>query len=188
MITMLADVGIPMMFIQWPLMIGALIPVIIVEALLIRRWVQLSYRDAFIGVTKANLFSTLVGLPLAFLVIFVLQMVVLISVASAAEQRHWNLDSLQASPFIRIVEFTLGIAGRPDNAAYWQIPLAAALLLVPSFYVSVWVERFMCRRAWPNSDTAAVRRGVFLANLASYLVLFILACGWAAVEFYIHKG
>ena len=71
---MLADVGIPMIFVQWPLMIGALIPVIIVEALLIRRWVQLSYRDAFIGVTKANLLSTLAGFPLAWLAMFVIEM------------------------------------------------------------------------------------------------------------------
>lgn len=184
---MFADVGIPMMFIQWPLMLFALFPVIIVEALLIRRWVQLSYRDAFIGVTKANLFSTLVGLPLAFLVIFAIQMIVLISFASVADQHHWNLDSLQDSPFVRILGFTLGITGHPDSAAYWQIPLAAALLLIPSFYVSVWVERFICCRAWPNSDTAAVRRGVFRANLASYFVLFILACGWAGVEYCMHS-
>lgn len=186
-LVMLADVGIPMMFIQWPLMICALIPVIIIEALLVRRWVKLSCRDAFIGVTKANLLSTLVGLPLAFVVIFVIQMVVLIAVAGAAQQRHWNLDSLQDSPFVRILEFTLGFAGQPDSAAYWQIPLAAALLLIPSFYVSVWVERFVCRWAWPNSDAAAVRCGVFRANLASYFVLFILACGWAGVEYYIHR-
>ena len=185
---MLADVGIPMMFIQWPLMIGALIPVIIVEALVVRRWVQLSYRDAFIGITKANLLSTLVGLPLAFVAIFVIQMVILVSVAGVAEQRHWNLDSIHDSPFVRILEFTLGVAGKPNNAAYWQIPLAIALLLIPSFYVSVWVERFICRRAWPNSDAAAVRHGVFCANLASYIVLFILACGWAGIEFYIHKS
>jgi len=184
---MLADVDIPMMFIRWPLMICALNPVIIVEALLVRRWAQLSYRDALIDVTKANLHSTLAGLPLAFLAIFAIQMVVLISVAGVAEQRHWNLESLQDSPFVRIVEFTLGIAGQQDDAAYWQIPLAAALLLIPSFYVSVWVERFICRRAWPNSDVSAVRRGVFRANLASYFVLFILACGWAGVEFYIHR-
>lgn len=51
---MLADVGIPMIFVQWPLMFYALIPVIVVEALLIRRWVSLSYREAFTGIAKAN--------------------------------------------------------------------------------------------------------------------------------------
>jgi hypothetical protein len=182
---MLADVGIPMIFVQWPLMIGALIPVIIVEALLIRRWVQLSYRDAFIGTTKANLLSTLAGFPLAWLAMFVVEMAVLYPVSIAAEKWHWNFDS----PFFQIVGFVVGMAwlGPAEPEDYWLVPLAAALLLVPSFYVSVWLERFVCRRAWPSSDAAAVRLGVYRANLASYAVLFILACGWAAIEFYIHR-
>lgn len=179
---MLADVGIPMIFIQWPLMIGALIPVIIVEALLIRRWVRLSYRDAFIGVTQANFLSTLVGFPLSWLAIIAIETLVLIQFFAIADKHHWNVDS----PFLRILAFTQGFAGKPQGSTYWQIPLAAALLLIPSFYVSVWIERSICRRAWPNSDAAVVRRGVFRANLASYFILFILACGWAGVEYYIH--
>ena len=183
---MLADIGVPMIFIQWPLMICALIPVIVVEALLIRRWVPLSYRDAFIGTTKANLLSTLAGFPLAWLAMFAVEMAVMFPLASAADKWHWHfLDS----PFFQIVGFLIGIAwlGPSGGEAYWLVPLAAALLLIPSFYVSVWLERFICRRAWPSSDVAAVRLGVYRANMASYVVLFILACGWAGVEFYIHR-
>jgi hypothetical protein len=183
---MLADVGIPMIFVQWPLMIGALIPVIIVEALLIRRWVELSYRDAFIGVTKANLLSTLAVIPLAWLVMFALEMLVMLPLAMAANKWHWHfLDS----PFFQIVSFPLAVAwlGPAENAGYWLVPLAAALLLIPSFYVSVWLESKICRRAWPDIDSLVVRRGVYRANLASYVVLFILACGWAGIEFYIHR-
>jgi hypothetical protein len=183
---MLADIGIPMIFIQWPLMLGALIPVIIVEALLIRRWIPLSYRDAFIGVTKANLLSTLAGFPLAWLAMFAVEMGIMLPLGLAADKWHWHfLDS----PFFQIVGFPLSVAwlGPAGDEAYWLVPLAAALLLIPSFYVSVWLERFICRRAWPSSDAAAVRLGVYRANLASYVVLFILACGWAGIEFYIHR-
>jgi hypothetical protein len=182
---MLADIGIPMIFIQWPLMICALIPVIVVEALLIRRWVPLSYRDAFIGTTKANLLSTLAGFPLAWLAMFAFEMAVMYPLASAADKWHWNFDS----PFFQIVGFLIGMAwlGPAGEDAYWLVPLAAALLLIPSFYVSVWLERFICRKAWPTLEAAVIRRGVYRANLASYAVLFILACGWAGVEFYIHK-
>src|ERR1035437_4300089 len=148
---MLADVGIPMIFVQWPLMIGALIPVIIVEALLIRRWVQLSYRDAFIGVTKANLLSTLAGFPLAWLAMFAVEMAVLLPLAIASDK--WHLHFID-SPFFQIVGFLLGVAwlGPGGDEAYWLVPLAAALLLIPSFYVSVWLERLICRKAWPDSD------------------------------------
>lgn len=182
---MLADVGIPMIFIQWPLMVCALIPVVIVEALVIRQWVQLSYRDAFIGTVKANLLSTVAGIPLAWVAMFAVELAIMYPVSMAADKWHWNLDS----PFFEIVGFVVGMAwlGPVEDGAYWLVPLAVALLLIPSFYVSVWLERFICRRAWPNSDAVAVRRGVYCANLASYFVLFILACGWAGIEFYIHR-
>jgi hypothetical protein len=52
-----------MIFVQMPAMECALIPIIIVEGLLIRRWLTLPYRDAFRGVTVANLASTIVGVP-----------------------------------------------------------------------------------------------------------------------------
>lgn len=45
-------------------MVCALVPVIILEALLIRRWVKLSYREAFKGMIHANLASTFVGVLL----------------------------------------------------------------------------------------------------------------------------
>ena len=54
----LANIGVPMIVIYWPLMVTALVPVILVEAMLIRRGVSLSTRDAFIGIAKANVFST----------------------------------------------------------------------------------------------------------------------------------
>src|ERR1039458_10008333 len=172
---MLADVGIPMIVIQWPLMIGALIPVVIVGALLIRRWVQLSYRDAFIGVTKANLLSTLAGFSLAWLAMFVIEMAVMLPLGLAADKWHWHFFD---SPFFQVIGFVIGMAwiGPADDAGFWIVRLAAALLLIPSFYISVWLESKVCRRTWPDIDSAVVRRGVFRANLASYAVLFILAC------------
>lgn len=51
---MLANVGIPMIFVQWPLMLVALIPVIFVEALLIHLWLSLSPQEAFIGYCQLN--------------------------------------------------------------------------------------------------------------------------------------
>lgn len=183
---MLADVGIPMISVQWPLMIGALIPVIIVEALLMRRSVQLSYREAFIGVTKANLLSTLAGVPLAWLAMFAVEVVVMLPVGLLADKWHWRFFD---SPFSQVIGFVIGMAwiGPAGTAGYWLVPLAAGLLLIPSFFVSVWLENKVCRRSWPDVDPTLVRRGVFRANLASYVVLFILACGWAGIEFYIHK-
>ena len=185
-LAMLADAGIPMIVVQWPLMFAALIPVIVIEALLIRRWIELSYRDAFFGITIANCLSTLAGFPLAWLVMFALEMGVMLPMALAADKWHWHFFD---SPFFQIISFPLTVAwlGPSEWAGNWLVPLAAALLLIPSFYVSVWLENFVCRKTWPDIDVKIIRRGVYRANLVSYVMLFVLACGWAGLEFCLEK-
>ena len=177
---MLADIGIPMIFVQWPLMLCALIPVIIVEGLLIRRWIPLSYRDAFSGTTVANLLSTLIGVPLAWLAMLAVECAVIFPVVFASEKWHWKLDS----PLFESVGFLMSVAwlGPTEDNDYSLVPVAAALLLIPCFYVSVWLERHVCLRMWRDSDPVAVRSGIYRANLASYVLLFILACGWVCFE------
>ena len=179
---MLANVGIPMIFVQWPLMLCALVPVIVVEALLIRRWVSLSYREAFAGISKANLLSTAVGVPLSWGIMLAIEFAVMLPTAIAADRWHWKLDA----PVFQVFGFLLSIAwlGPMERHLQWLIPTAAALLLIPCFYVSVWLERRACLRSWPSADPAVVRRGVYLTNLASYALLFAMACGWIAVEYF----
>src|SRR5687767_11449757 len=182
---MLANAGIPMIFVEWPLMLGALVPVIIAEALLIRRWLSLSPREAFTGVTKANLISTAVGVPLAWLVMLMIEFAVLMPVGLAADHWQWKLDA----PIWQALGFLFSIAwlGPYQHGLHWMVPTAAALLLIPCFYTSVWLERLTCVRAWPKADVTRVKRCVYLANLASYLVLFSLACGLIAFNIFI-KG
>jgi hypothetical protein len=82
----LADVGVPMIVIQWPLMLFALVPVILVEVFTIRRWLPLSTREAFKGITLGNLLSTLVGIPLAWLLMFGL------ALGADVAQSHWKFE------------------------------------------------------------------------------------------------
>ena len=179
---MLADVGIPMIFVQWPLMFCALIPVIIMEALLIRRWVRLSYRDAFTGIAKANLISTLAGIPLAWLAMLAVEFTVMLPVCLASDKWHWKLES----PIFQVVGFALSAAWIAPFDTYWSVPAAAALLLIPCFYASVWIESRVCFWSWPAGDRTVVRRGVYLSNLASYTLLFLLACGWIIFKLLTH--
>jgi hypothetical protein len=176
----LADVGIPMITIEWPVMLLALGPVIVLEALLIRRWVSLSYRDAFKGITWANVLSTLVGVPLAWLIMLGVQLAVFLPLGLAADKWHWNLDApvLQVIAVMASSVYVYG-SKSPD----WIIPSGIAVLLVPCFFLSVWIESKVCFRTWKTLDREAVRRGVYRSNLASYLALFILACGWVFYEF-----
>jgi len=180
----LADVGLPMIFLQWPFMICALIPVIIVEALLIRRWVPLSNKQSFAGISLANIVSTLIGIPLAWLAMLLVEFIVLYPVSLASAKWHWNLDS----PVFSVLGFVFSIAWLEPTDIEWIALTAGALLLIPCFYASVWIERAVCLWAWPDVDRSEVRRGVFLANMASYALLFLFLCGWIIWELVTKKG
>lgn len=174
---MLANVGIPMIFVQWPLMLVALIPVIFVEALLIHLWLSLSPQEAFIGIAKANVLSTAIGVPLAWGIMFVVELVAFISLASVDAYWSWALDS----PLFEVAFFIFSIAWplpTTTAAARRLLPFSAALLLIPCFYASVWIECRSCLRSWARYDPALVRRAVYCVNLGSYALLFGLACMW----------
>jgi|SRR5665213_131085 len=182
----LADVGVPMIFIQMPAMLYAFIPVFVIEAMLIRRWLSLSYSDAFKGSFLANLFSTLIGIPLAWLVMLLLEFIVLYPLGTAAEHWHWL-----NSPVLGVILFPVAIAwlDPADKDLYWLIPIASALLLIPSFFVSVWLERWAYNKSWTNLnlEIVKVRNAVFKANLVSYAVLFVVACCWLTYNVFTKK-
>ena len=67
--SLLANAGIPMIVFQFPAMLLALLPVILIESL-IARWCLWStypraYARVYGGVALANVISTVIGVPLA---------------------------------------------------------------------------------------------------------------------------
>ncbi len=163
-----------MIVLHWPLMLLALIPIIVLESFLMRDLVPIEFGKALLGVAKANLFSTAVGVPIAWAAMLVLEFATLLPIGIAAQ--HWGWDD--GSPAMQLVIVLLGSAWIPGGDAVWIVPGAIAVLLIPSFLVSVWLERKSCLRSWPELDAARIRRSVLLSNAASYGLLFLLACAW----------
>jgi hypothetical protein len=62
-----ADVGLPMIFVEWPAMILALVPVVLIEAAVYRRELRIPFRKALHPAGVANVASTLIGYPFAWL-------------------------------------------------------------------------------------------------------------------------
>src|SRR5205807_278209 len=108
----LADAGIPMLFVQWPLMAYALIPVIAVELFVFRRTLQLTYKSALLGTTLANVASTAVGFPLAWGFSLAIEFGMYKLFESAP--RGWA-DQVSASPLLEALFFPF--------AAAWLNPL-----------------------------------------------------------------
>jgi hypothetical protein len=180
---LLADVGVPMIFVEWPLMFCALVPVIIIETLVLRRQLSLPFGRSLAGAARANVLSTLIGVPIAWAFMLAVEFAALSPIMWAAQKWHWNTES----PLFYIF-YLVGIAWiGPPTTSFWPIALAAALLLVPTFFISVWIERRSYRCSWRDLDPAAVDHSAWLANLCSYALLFAISCGWLGWEIY-HGG
>ena len=176
--------GIPMLFVQWWLMAWALLPwVIVIETLVVHRKIRMPVGRAVGCVAAANLLSTAIGVPVAWLTAFALSFGVLTPFAYGAERWHCQLDSPVFQVFAFVESAAWIMPANPAQSAR-MIPLAAALLLIPCFFVSVIIERWACRHIWRNSETSAIRNVVCCANLYSYMALFVFGCLWSAWNFY----
>jgi hypothetical protein len=172
----IANFGIPMLSIQMPVMLIALLPVIWLEGWSVRSRLDLTARQALGGVAAANLVSTLIGIPVAWFVLMAVQQ--LAGPGFQGAMRYYGTD--RNSPLWAAVDLLTQFAWiRPRKEdTFWMVPAASALLLVPSYLVSVWVERPLCRRWWKQLDPALVRPAVTHANRLSYAALFGFTCLW----------
>lgn len=169
---LLTDAGIPMLMIQWPLMLCALVPVILLETEVIRRRLALPYQKVIPGVAKANVLSTAVAVPLAWLIMFAIELGAGFPVLSAAMKRDWPVENSLLKYLLHVLT-AAWVGGSISGIAF-----ATAVLLVPTFFISVFLECRSCRHSWSDVDRAGVNRSVWYANLASYSLLFLAACAW----------
>ena len=172
----LADTGVPMIFVQWPLMICALIPVIAIEALVMRKRLVLTYARAFAGAAKA-LVSTLVGVPLAWAIMLAVEFATLYPIAWAADKWHWRGES----PVFYIF-YVVGMAwtGPAGNSA-WPIALAAACCSFRRFACRFESSRRFYRRSYTELDTVAVDRSCWFAISTRIHCFCSPHCVWIAM-------
>lgn len=165
----LADAGVPMIFLAFPLTLMVLIPVIVVESVVGRRVLRLPWSRIFKVFGAVNLVSMLVGIPLTW---FVLAMV------QAGTGGGGAMD--ETSPIRRILAVTWQAPWLlPDERnLYWKIPAAILFLLIPFFLVSWFVEYVLAKVWLKGTEKTLVNRAVLRANLASYGMLFAGTAIW----------
>ena len=183
---MLADAGVPMIFITLPGMVLLLLPIIGAEAALIIHRTSLRKGKVFWATAAANVVSTIIGIPLTWGVLFLCEMGLFEALAHTTKlgQRTWN------SPLERVVGTILTapwIAPVGDSGS-WAVPLATFVLLIPFFFVSVWVEQKVIEHILPATtaldaqldevNEKVLRNAVRDANLMSYGFLLAFATAW----------
>lgn len=156
-----------MIGVQMHLMVVALLPIIVIEASVLRLKLDVPVEHALVGASLSNALSTFVGIPLAWLTLVFAEM------AATDGGQAWGLET----PLLKVAAVTVQAPWLIpyENDLYWMVPAASLVLLVPCFAVSVVVEAWTLSRLWPTTDRKRIWGATWVANLLSYALLFAYA-------------
>ena len=162
-----ANAGIPMLAITWPVQWLAFFPVVAGEAAMLSTPFGQSFRSLVKPVAAANLASTLVGVPIAWFAMLMLEGAggMLLSVLP---------EHVADSTAFRYATFPIFSAWIASGSPL-GLKAAFVVLMVVFCGVSVLVERWVLGRYFPVVDRKTLGRAVLRANVASYLLLSVVA-------------
>ena len=165
---------IPTVFLTVPAMVCALIPVIIIEALCFFRYLKLRFSRA-VGISAlANVVSTVLGGPLAWLgMLCVFKISGTVMTELVTRQVVWPSE---ASRKALVTALGAAFLREPPPGDEWTLSFAVLVFLVPNFFISYWMEKFIVFRTLRNTDRRETGNIVWRANLFTYggLALLVL--------------
>ncbi|HEX4537528.1 MAG TPA: hypothetical protein VH140_11305, partial [Candidatus Acidoferrum sp.] len=100
--------------------------------------------------------------------------------------------SLPDSPIQKIASVTLEAAWLvpySEHDLYWKVPTAAMVLMIPAFFVSIFLERCVLHFFWHSEPSPERKRFVWRANIYSYALLILFGLIWllyAIVDHHYH--
>lgn len=162
-----ANAGVPMLALAWPAQWLALIPIVLLECAVSSQSIQVPFRQLIWPVGKANLVSTLVGIPLAWAVM-------LIPLFGVGLGLSLMPESAEMPTYLEYVLLPL-TAAWVGGESIWQIYFAFVILTVPFCVISIFIEERILRRSFPKQDHAAIHAFTVRANVWSYVLLSALA-------------
>jgi hypothetical protein len=149
-----------MLALIWPASWILFIPIVAIEAWIAWRLVGLTVRRSVLASAAANAVSTLVGIPLVWGLLVLIE---LFAVPKGGQAL--GIDSFWHRVYAVTVQAAWLIPY--ESELHWMVPLAAIVLLVPFFFASVFLERMVFRRFCRSSPELA-RRWSWVANGVSY--------------------
>jgi len=171
-----ANVGVPMIFITLPGMLIALMPIIAIESKIYFRYFSLEKLKVIKYVTLTNSVSTILGIPLAWM----LHTILLLSFGHAYSLLFPTPNIFTNSRLSLFLQVTLGAAwlGPIERQLYWMIPSACLFLLIPYFFVSWYIEYLIMRKLAKTVENKLCKSATLKANLVSYSFLVIVVIIW----------
>ncbi len=157
-----ANAGVPMIFLAMPAFGLSIIPIIVIEAMYLSKKLELTIYTAFKTTTLSNLISTIVGIPLTWLLLVLIQML-------AGGDGGFGLDTTLG----KVLSVTLQAAWLIpyESDLHWMIPVAGLVLLVPFFFTSWWSEYLLSKKMLKAHSTQRIKVAVRNANIITYTLL-----------------
>jgi len=181
-LALFANAGLPMISLAFPAMLMLLIPVVIVEGLLCRKWLRLTTWEAMKSNAVSNLASTIFGIPLAWVIMFAVELISVGILGQFDAAYKWHSPLAQVI-WVLVGSAWIGSLGREH--AIWPIPAATLVLLVPFFLASYAIEYRVMKSIMrmreggpPELPDGRVRIAVRNANLITYGAMFVAATVW----------
>ncbi|XCN75371.1 MAG: hypothetical protein Q3M24_11775 [Candidatus Electrothrix aestuarii] len=160
-----ANAGIPIVAVQLPFMLSLLVPVILIEAILLRESLSLHWFTATLISFKANLISTVLGCPIAWFLQFFAS--IPISASLTAFYKNEILDRL--SDLVILASVILPFPAY-EGKIFWLIPFGGIVGLLPAYFVTVWFEYPFIRKQ-AHERKVNPKRLMYRVNLFSYALL-----------------
>ena len=182
-----ANAGLPILAILRPLSLPAFFPVVFLESYVLNKNLALGYKKSFVVSIKANIASTILGLPLAWVACLIMEILLMLFFTEVAGAESYPSALFKALPEsisnILAVIMTFPLLG-PGPEGHWVIPFATSIMLIPCFFVSYWMELYYINYKLPDFHKENVKSAVWRANLYSYGLLFIACVIWLITNIY----
>ena len=166
----IANVGIPMLTYELPIFIVALPLVVFIEARVYKNKLSLSYGTGVREAFWSNILSTFAGVPITWALLVAIQFVV------GGAGFLFDPNTLFEKLGIIIIQGPWLLPFGKD--LHWLVPAAGMFLLIPFFFASWMIEYWnIARRVSKgllNLDKLKLKHAVFVANLQSYILLFLI--------------
>jgi len=157
-----ANAGVPMLFLAMPALLFSLVPIIAIESLYISKGLKLPIGQSLKTVSISNLASTILGIPLTWLLLVVVQMV-------TGGGGAYGIDSVMGKVLAVTWQAPWLIPYEKD--LNWMIPAAGLVLMVPFFFASWSSEYFVSKKINKALSPLSIKSKVRNANLITYSLL-----------------
>lgn len=166
-----ADIVLPMLVVVWPLSWLLLLPVIAFEAVIARRILKDTWRQSLKLSGTANIISSFIGIPVVWFAL-TLTFIMMNGVATTLPE--------YIAAFIAMLSCSVWLTPF-DEFADSVVTVLAAALYIPFYFASVWVEAYVGRQLFPETDKSRIKRWSVVANFWSYAMTIMALLIWSVL-------